>query len=80
MLRRTEMIALPVKRKLLHKCCVICPPPILDIRYGGDILGAHPLSPCAVNNNAKKPTRFYDAIALYESGRRMKSVCRRMRG
>lgn len=55
MLRRTEMIALPIKRKLLHKCCVIYTP-ILDIQYGGDILGAHPLSPCAVNNNAKNPT------------------------
>ena len=29
MLRRIEMIALPIKRKLLHKCCVICTP-ILD--------------------------------------------------
>ncbi len=26
MLRRTEMIALPIKRKLLHKCCVIYTP------------------------------------------------------
>ena len=31
MLRRTEMIALPIKRKLLHKCCVIYTP-ILDIQ------------------------------------------------
>ena len=26
MLRCTEMIALPIKRKLLHKCCVIYTP------------------------------------------------------
>ena len=35
MLRRTEMIALPIKRKLLHKCCVICTPntghPVLGV-------------------------------------------------
>ncbi len=36
MLRRTEMIALPIKRKLLHKCCVIYTP-----NTGHPVLGVH---------------------------------------